>query len=69
LEISETNCSGSGFEAASTSKQTPQQALVVAINWLLKHLRELGDLERTTVAEATSTTAVVARKQQRPVLP
>jgi hypothetical protein len=25
------------------SKQTPQRALVVAINWLLKHLRELGD--------------------------
>jgi phosphopantetheine adenylyltransferase len=25
------------------SKQTPQQAPVVAINWLLKHLRELGD--------------------------
>jgi phosphopantetheine adenylyltransferase len=25
------------------SKQTPQRAPVVAINWLLKHLRELGD--------------------------
>jgi hypothetical protein len=25
------------------SKQTPQRAFVVAINWLLKHPRELGD--------------------------
>jgi phosphopantetheine adenylyltransferase len=25
------------------SKQTPQRAPVVAINWLLKHLRELRD--------------------------
>jgi hypothetical protein len=25
------------------SKQTPQRAPVVAINWLLKHPRELGD--------------------------
>jgi hypothetical protein len=27
------------------SKQTPQRAAVVTINWLLKHPRELGDFQ------------------------
>jgi len=31
------------IKVKQTSKQTPQRAPVVAINWLLKHPRELRD--------------------------